>query len=158
MFKAFLAALILLPALMVCNALQMASLVVLPFAPKFFRRWNRFVANAWWAACDLWAEKLNETQVIFSGDELPIKENAIVILNHQGLVDIPVVFRLARRKKRLGDMKWFVKDILKYVPGIGWGMLFLDCLFVKRNWLSGQNLIKKDFEKNIRYQMPCWGM
>lgn len=46
----------------------------------------------------------------------------------------------------LGDMKWMVKDIIKYVPGVGWGMLFLDCIFVKRDWTTDKESIRKTFD------------
>jgi 1-acyl-sn-glycerol-3-phosphate acyltransferase len=131
---------------------------VWPFSPRLFRKINRFIANAWWSLCDLWAEKIKKIEIIQSGDVLPLEENAIIIMNHQGWVDIPVLFRLGRRQKMLGNMKWFVKDVIKYVPGVGWGMLFLDCLFLKRNWLADQDSIKKVFAKIIRYQVPCWIM
>ncbi len=157
-FKGFFPSIVLFPSVIVCNALQMTSLLVKPFSPRLFRRINRNIADTWWRWCDLWAEKINGTEIIFSGDELPLEENAIVILNHQALVDIPVAFRLARMKGRLGDMKWFVKDVLKYVPGIGWGMLFLDCLFLKRNWLKDQGSITRVFSNLTKFEVPCWIM
>lgn len=157
-FKILLPTIILFPGVIFCNAFQMASFGVWPFSRRFFRKINRFIAGAWWSSCDLWAEKINHIEIIQSGDVLPRQENAIIVMNHQGWVDIPVMFRLGRRQKMLGNMKWFVKDVLKYVPGIGWGMLFLDCLFLKRNWLADQDSIKNVFSKIIRYQVPCWVM
>ena len=56
----------------------------------------------------------------------------------------------------IANLKWFVKDVLKYVPGIGWGMLFLDCIFVKRNWQSDYVYIEKIFHKFKRYNIPVW--
>ena len=76
-----------------------------------------------------------------TGDEVPDRENVILVSNHQEMVDIPVLFSFAYAKRRLGDMKFFAKDIIKYVPGFGWGLLFLDCLFVKRNWTSDKEKI-----------------
>jgi len=51
-----------------------------------------------------------------------------------------------------------VKDVLKYIPGIGWGMLFLDCLFVKRNWHSDKSKIHGLFNKFHREKIPAWTM
>jgi 1-acyl-sn-glycerol-3-phosphate acyltransferase len=63
---------------------------------------------------------------------------------------------LGARKSRLGDMKWFVKDVLKYLPGVGWGMLFLDCIFVKRNWTADRDSVEKTFAKVKNNNIPIW--
>jgi 1-acyl-sn-glycerol-3-phosphate acyltransferase len=146
----------LFPTLIALNGLQMISLILRPFSPIAFRRLNRFIANTWWGWCAIGAEKIYGIHTHYSGDSVPARENAIVILNHQEMADIPVLFSLARGKERLGDLKWFVKDILKYVPGIGWGMLFLDCLFIKRNWLADRERIHRVFQNIIDHDIPFW--
>jgi len=150
------AAVVLFPTLIFGNAVQMITLVIRPFSAKVFRKINRFGANTWWGWCVLWAEKLYGTRVEISGDDVPAGENAVLVVNHQEMVDIPVLFSLAWRKKRLGDMKWFVKDIVKYVPGFGWGLAFLDTLFVKRNWTADKNKIAKTFRKVMHHRVPLW--
>jgi 1-acyl-sn-glycerol-3-phosphate acyltransferase len=67
-----------------------------------------------------------------------------------------VLFRVARRKERLGDLKWFVKDIIKYFPGVGWGMLFLDCIFIKRDWLKDEGKIRRTFSRILDHKVPAW--
>jgi 1-acyl-sn-glycerol-3-phosphate acyltransferase len=69
---------------------------------------------------------------------------------------VATLFRFGRSKGRLGDLKWFVKDILKYVPGIGWGMVFLDCIFLKRDWNRDRNSLDRTFGKFMREQIPMW--
>jgi len=144
--------------LLAFNVLQTASLAIKPFSPKAFRRANRWMAKIWWGWCALGAEKLYGTTLIMSGDDVPMRENAIVILNHQEMADITVIFSFARAKERVGDLKWFVKDVLKYVPGIGWGMLFLDCPFVKRDWTADRDYIHGVFENILKNDVPLWLM
>ncbi len=150
------ASLILGPTLLFANSVQIASLPVRLFSQRAFRKIMRFGANLWWGWCVLWAEKLHRTKVIISGDDVPERENTIVVANHVEMTDIPVIFSLARRKKRLGDLKWFVKDIVKYVPGAGWGLLFLDCLFVKRDWTADREKINHVFHKILQHRIPLW--
>jgi len=142
--------------LFIGNGVQMLSLLVRPFSGRLFRRINREAANVWWGSCVLYAHHLMGSRVVIHGDELPLKENAVVILNHQQMTDIPVLFRLAWLKGRLGDLKWFVKDILKHVPGVGWGMLFLDCLFIKRNWADDKSLLERVFSRLLKHRTPVW--
>jgi len=149
---------LLFSSLIAFNLLQTLSLVIKPFSQTAFRRANRFMANIWWGWCAQVAEKVHGTRLILTGDDLPMRENAIVILNHQEMADITVIFSLARMKDRVGDLKWFVKDVLKHVPGVGWGMLFLDCLFIKRNWTEDRDYIHKVFENILKYDVPLWLM
>lgn len=134
----------------------MASLVVLPFSPRLFRFINRTCADSWWGLGRWWTEGLYGIRAEFRGDPIPAEENAIVVCNHQCMTDIVALWSLAWRKGRLGDMKFAVKDVLKYVPGLGWGMLFLDCLFLKRNWEEDEKLIHSTFAKFSRFQIPIW--
>ncbi len=148
----------LMSSLLVAQILQISSVVILPFSKIQFRRFNRNVANGWWSLVVFCMEKVNRIKIVFSGDKIPSQENAIVVANHQEMTDICLLFTLAIRKKRLGDMKWFVKDIIKYMPGVGWGMLFLDCLFVKRDWARDAAGIKKVFAGFNRDKVPFWLM
>jgi 1-acyl-sn-glycerol-3-phosphate acyltransferase len=138
------------------NGLQTLSLLILPLSRRAFKAFNRWCADTWWGWCDVIGERAYGIRVVTSGDDLPMRENAVVVVNHQQMTDIPVLFRLARTKGRLGDMKWFVKDVLKYVPGVGWGMLFLDCLFIKRDWLKDRGRIDRTFASLLARRAPAW--
>jgi 1-acyl-sn-glycerol-3-phosphate acyltransferase len=146
----------LFPTLFLFNGLQTLSLLLLPLSPRVFRAFNRWCADTWWGWCDVIGERVYGIRVITTGDDLPMRENAVVVANHQQMTDIPVLFRLARTKGRLGDMKWFVKDVLKYVPGVGWGMLFLDCIFIKRDWLKDRVRIDRAFASLVNHRVPAW--
>ena len=110
----------------------------------------------WWSFLIHVVEKKNQIKFTFWGENVPERENVILISNHQCMSDIPALMSLAVRKYRIGDLKFFVKDILKYVPGVGWGMLFLDCLFVKRNWLSDKDSILNTFAVIKEFRVPIW--
>lgn len=154
--KGALPVLFLAPSLLFFNIIQTLSLVLWLFSAQTFRQFNRWMANLWWGWCDLWGEHLYGIDVQIHGEQLPIAENAVVFCNHQSMADILVIFSLARKKHRLGDLKWFVKDILKYIPGIGWGMLFIDCLFVKRDWAADRDYIHRIFAKFKSQNIPLW--
>ncbi len=146
----------LITSLLIINLFQILSLVVFLFSRRRFRALNRAFANTWWGWCVIYAERFQGVQVVFTGEDLPTDENAIVIANHRDYSDIVMLLCLGARKGRLGDMKWFVKDVLKYLPGVGWGMLFLDCIFVKRNWTADRASVEKTFAKvNLNY-IPIW--
>jgi 1-acyl-sn-glycerol-3-phosphate acyltransferase len=142
--------------LLVTNLVQTLSLVCLPFSRKLFRRINRFCADFWWGACVSAAQRLHGIHVIVTGDPVPADDQAIVVANHQQMPDILVLMMFARTKRRLGDMKWFVKDAIKFVPGAGWGMACLDCIYVKRHWETDRGKIKSIFSKFLEDRISIW--
>lgn len=152
---AILSLLIFLPVIC-ANALQVLSLIIRPFSSTLFRRINWRFADLYWSYLVFMVEKVNHIKVTFTGDQLPKGENALIICNHQNIGDIPALMSLAQRCGRLGDMKWFVKDVVKYIPGPGWGMLFLDCIFLKRNWLSDRSKIEATFHKIMKDKVSIW--
>jgi len=83
------------------NAAQTLSLLIWPFSRRGFRAFNRWGANTWWGWCDRLAEGPYGIRVEMSGDDLPVGENAVVVVNHQQMTDITVLFRLARRQGKV---------------------------------------------------------
>jgi 1-acyl-sn-glycerol-3-phosphate acyltransferase len=148
--------LVLFSTLLAFNMIQLGSLVVRVFSGRAFRAINRWGANTWWGWCVWWAEKLYGLKVSIYGDKVPLRENVLVVANHQQMTDINLLMSFARRKERLGDMKWLVKDIVKWVPGVGWGMLFLDCPFIKRDWAKDRDTIYRTFHHLLDHKTPTW--
>jgi 1-acyl-sn-glycerol-3-phosphate acyltransferase len=142
--------------LLLANALQMLSLAFLPLSPALFRYLNRRISGGWFGLLRISFETLLRVEVRQTGTPLPWRENAFLIANHQAMADIPILVALAARSGRMGDLKWFVKDPLKWVPGIGWGMRFLDCLFVKRNWTADREMVERVFARIREKRIPFW--
>lgn len=136
------------------NLLQLLSLILLPFSSRAFRAVNRWCADTWWGWCVTGAEIFNGTRVVFTGEDVPMRENALLIANHQQMPDIAAMMKFCKTKDRLGDMKYFVKKQLKWVPGMGWGMQFLDCLFIDRNWASDREQIRRTFDRLVSGKVP----
>ena len=143
-------------ALLGFNAAQMASVAVKPFNRDIFRAVNRWSAGTWWGWCVSVSEILHDIRVEYSGDEIPPEENVILVANHQQMTDITFLMAFAKSKNRLGDMKWFVKDVLKYVPGVGWGLYLIGNFFVKRSWSEDQESIEQTFAGIIQDNIPVW--
>lgn len=155
-FRGFCAFLFLAVTILFCNALQVASLLLVPFSQKAVWRVNRFACGSWFRLFRLTVKYWLRTQFVQTGDQLPRKEKVFLIANHQSMTDIPAVIEVAWRSGRAQDLKWFVKDPLKWVPGIGWGMLFLDCLFVKRNWMADKEKVLATFQRLREHGHPFW--
>ncbi len=147
---------VLFNTLLFINGVQMASLLVWPFSRGAFRRINRACADTFWGLCVAQGRWAYGIDVVFTGDDVPPRENAMVVSNHQAMPDITFLMFLAIAKQRLGDMKYFVKKQLAWAPGVGWGMLFLDCIFVKRDWASDAETIRETFARINDGDVPIW--
>jgi len=134
----------------------MLSVFLYPVSPDAFRSINRWCARSIWGIWTILIESQNKVRIRFTGDAPPWQENALVIPNHQSSLDIVALLSLAWRCGRLGDLKWFVKDPVKFMPGIGWGMKFLDCVFVKRDWAKDSEQIEALFKKYKESQIPLF--
>ena len=140
---------------LLANLLQCLSLLLYPFSQPLTRKINLYIAGAWWFLC-VFCTRLCGIQVHLSGDNAVPQENALVIANHQAMADIILILCLAQSAGRLRDCKWFVKEQLKYMPGIGWGMLFIDCIFLKRRWAEDANSIQATFSKYRERKIDFW--
>lgn len=144
--------------LILSQAFQMMTLVVLPFSRPLFRRLNVFAAYCIWGTWAWLVQNMNGMRIVRTGDPLPHREDAIVFANHQQMGDVLVLMCLAAPVGSVGHLKWLVKDIVKYVPGVGWGMLFLDCVFLKREWRRDEASIKRVFSRIGDNKLPVWLM
>jgi 1-acyl-sn-glycerol-3-phosphate acyltransferase len=143
-------------SLLAFNVAQTASLALVPFSRRTFRRFNRWCADTWWGWCVAAAEKFNRTEIIVTGENLPVDDNALVVSNHQQMPDILALMALAKSRGRLGDLKFFVKHALKWIPGLGWGMQFLNCPFLRRDWTKDRATIHRTFETLVQESIPMW--
>lgn len=148
--------LFLIPTLLLANLIQCSAIVLLPFSKKAFRKVNGQVARCWWSMTAWCAENIQGVKIEIRGEPIPDHENALLIVNHRGLIDPLALLCLGYRHKRLQDMKYFVKDVLKFVPGVGWGLYFLDNIFLRREWTKDKASIEKTFHKIRKERIPIW--
>ena len=128
----------------------------LPFSPKFFWYVAGLIAHAYYfmfpCAMELWGQ----VHPIYSGDDIPMRENAIVISNHRNYLDWLVIFSLAERRGRVGACKFFVKEVIRYIPGFGWGLYLSGTVFLSRHWDKDEASINKTFSNIRNYRPPVW--
>lgn len=136
------------------NLAQMLSLMILPFSRKEFMRFNMGVNQSFCSLVGRVAIACGN-KLVLTGDQ-PRNENAIAFGNHQSMIDIIMVWRWMAPYGMAGWIRWFAKYELKYVPGLGWGMQFLNTLFVKRDWSKDANSIKETFATLRDSHLPTW--
>jgi 1-acyl-sn-glycerol-3-phosphate acyltransferase len=74
------------------------------------------------------------------------------------MTDAVAVCAFAKGKSRIGWSRWFVKDSIKYCPGMGWALIASGAIFVKRDWSKDRHRITKVFDRIVRDRSPVWLM
>lgn len=139
------------------NFLQICTLLLWIFSKPLFRRTNEKISEYWWNI-NHWVNVkfLRKSFHFHNLESIPLGENAVLIANHQSMTDVIALLVLADIKEAGDRTKFFVKDVLKYVPGIGWSMHFLNFIFLKRNWHSDAALINQTFRTIREEKIPFW--
>lgn len=127
------------------NVFQILTLPVRFFSVRLFRKLLFRYALVCAGVCHWWMMKVYRFRPKFILDPMPPGENAIIICNHQAFADVVVMLQFSMLLRRPGDLKYFVKDSLKWLPGPGWSLWFYDSIFLKRNWDTDTRKIEKAF-------------
>ncbi|OQV16469.1 1-acyl-sn-glycerol-3-phosphate acyltransferase epsilon [Hypsibius exemplaris] len=151
--------------------------VLLSTAPTFFALWMPFRVvsvvlprKAYGTADDFtWGlyqrfvlfffEKLCPVEVIFYGDidkVLAKKESVLYMSNHQSTVDWIVADMLAVRQGSLGQMRYVLKDGLRFLPLYGYYFYQHDCLYVRRSRKFNADRLQKSLQSIPKYRNRTW--
>ncbi len=142
--------------LIVINTGQLFSLVLIPFSRRWFILYN-MGCQYFFCKVAIHATKICGNRMVMTGDAFR-QENALIFSNHQTAVDIVLIWAISLEANTSSWVKWFAKDILKYVPGVGWGLMFTNTVFLKRNWAKDSNSIAATFARLRNGKLPTWLM
>jgi hypothetical protein len=108
-------------ASIICSLTIPIFLIVSPiFGTKTRIKCVNYLIGMFWEHLTWFIEYYSGNKFVFYGDNVPLRESAIVITNHTSFIDWLMCFPFALRKGRLGCLNFFAKDIIKYIPGFGW--------------------------------------
>lgn len=137
------------------NAVQLARFALGSFDPERSTRVMRSAYRNWIRALSAGGRLAYDQEFVYSGDPLPDGLSVVVMANHQEMPDVPVIMELASQSGRGDAIKWFAKDSLKWIPGVGWSLFDLAVL-VKRDWTRDQDTIRATFARLLDDPHPFW--
>lgn len=154
MIRGFIVIALLVLLLIPTNIAQICSLLLLIVSRRWYMRWNMEIAQQY---CGTVAKMalLCGNKLVVTGN--PVRaETTLVFANHQSVIDIIMIWVWALPVRTIGWIKWFAKDSLKHVPGMGWGLYFVNTLFVKRDWAKDAESVRATFSKIRKGNLPTW--
>merc|ERR1719347_1994650 len=77
-------------------------------------------------------------------------------MNHHTELDWLYCWKVCTKAKRLGNARAFAKDVLKYVPAIGWSSYMSEDVYLARSWEKDKGMVSKALESLESFPSPVW--
>jgi 1-acyl-sn-glycerol-3-phosphate acyltransferase len=142
----------------VLNVIQTISFLLGRF--KGFRKWSQigvtFGGGFAWSWFHITLELISGLKLEYSGDEIPLFENAVCIGNHVSDMDPFLILGLAMRRGMLGNCRFLAKKAVRRIPFIGWGLYLMGTVFLERNWQNDKEALYKSFRHLTINHLPFW--
>lgn len=78
-------------------------------------------------------------------------ETALIVSNHQSMLDIPLAFAVTG-----GDMRMVSKSSLKYIPFLGWGMSASEYVWVHRSKKESRTAAAHAISRALKSGLSLW--
>ena len=153
---------------------NVVQLVTLKWMPDQAPRIHALMCGFVWACLQFIFEKMHRgrvglhlnlseqcRQLLDADDQASIvrelfDKNAIVISNHRSWSDFHLIHALAVRARMLTWIKYIVKDTIKYLPGLGFGMYLMDMPFLKRSFSEDAVPLRNSLMRMKNRSIPYW--
>ncbi|KAK6188136.1 hypothetical protein SNE40_004386 [Patella caerulea] len=126
---------------------------------RFYRRGDDMLYSTYQRFLLFFFEHYTGVQIFLYGDVeavLKKKEKVFYISNHQCTMDWVVCDMLAIRQGSLGNLRYILKDGLKYFPLYGFYFAEHGCVYVKRSGKFEQTKAAKRLSVLQRNNTPTW--
>lgn len=142
------------------NFLQLCSMVIWPFNKSLYRKvnwclvrsyWSQFTFVAeWWSGCDcILYMHPDEREHIAT-------EHIVVTMNHTYEIDWLMAWIIAERYDLIGGTKIYGKESLRFVPTMGWSWIFVESIFLKRDWNKDKKRIHDGVKELVDFPDGYW--
>jgi len=116
------------------------------------------LANTWWILFPYTILVWAKIPVFWYGDSIE-SDTSMILGNHRTTLDFSIGALTAAHAECIGcgRMIPLMKNILKFMPGVGWICYFSGALFLRRKWGEDHRAIKARVEEMVsHYPRPFW--
>lgn len=137
----------------------------------WYNAWIAFTKQSFGLLTMTLTQTFSPTKVIVSGDEsvrgqilrktdgtllLDFPERLVLIANHQIYTDWLYLWWTAYCSGMHGRLYIILKESLKKIPILGWGMQFSQFIFLKRNWEQDRSHMAQALNRLNKAAEPMW--
>lgn len=148
---------IMISALVLVNISLLLNVLTLPFSRRLFHHFGTLIPKLWCCFCVSCLEKYLNFSFTCYTPELSKIERAVVIANHQTMLDIAVLYRFADEFRKGQHLRWLGKRSFRNMPLLGWGAwLSRTILFLHRDWARDRTRLNSNFRALIKAPRSFW--
>ncbi|KAJ3203833.1 hypothetical protein HDU67_009903, partial [Dinochytrium kinnereticum] len=131
------------------NVLQCFSFPLHWISYRLYRVYIRITEQLFGSLMTIITHLLCPVELVVTGDHVSLRSDERIILmsNHQTLVDWWYIWLLAWWKGAHGDVRIILKDSLKWIPIVGWGMQFFEFIFLSRKIAIDESRLRSNMSK-----------
>ena len=111
--------------------------------PHSMFRFMKLFGHYWLAWFISMIENLFNFKMVVTGHQGRFKPRSLIIMNHLSHFDWLWFVAYTLRAGRIIDLSVVLKQEIKFVPVIGWAAQVMGFIFLRRNWLTDQEYIRK---------------
>eukprot|EP00668_Euglena_longa_P036412 GGOE01046800.1.p1 GENE.GGOE01046800.1~~GGOE01046800.1.p1 ORF type:complete len:352 (+),score=97.87 GGOE01046800.1:71-1126(+) len=133
---------------------QVAGVILLFFCSLGVKRqYHTWVQRSWVNGV---GGLIHPTKLVLTGDLPNPDEPAIFIVNHQVDADWWFMWVLAKHFGKHGHLKIILKNTLKWIPVVGWGMQNFEFIFLHRDLKKDLPYLQKCVGSFLKDEFPFW--
>jgi len=112
----------------------------------------------WWSASQVVVLCDQEMYQVLSGQSGKSQEmgHCLCTMNHHTELDWLYCWKVALGAGRIGNCRAFAKDVLKWLPVIGWSSYLSEDVYLARQWDKDQTRVIKSIKQIENFPSPVW--
>lgn len=144
----------------IVSFLMCIGMVIWPFSKTWYRKYCHMLSYALWSQfsnlAHFWCDAHCDLYIDPEDQKYLGHEHCVCIVNHTFQIDWLMAWMMAERHGMLGNTKIYGKEILKYIPVLGWTWYFTESIFLKRNWEEDKKILTKSINDITTYPDNFW--
>jgi len=139
-----------------CTLWQLPLLIfVRPFSRRLWRKANSFYNYTWFLNYLFFSEWISGVRVKISGlENIPKGERVLVMSNHPSEADWLYFWSVSYHLGNLPYHRIILKDLMRYVPGLGWAIDNFDFFYLTRKWQRDEQQLRFYLDSMVEDNFP----
>jgi len=124
--------------------------------PVWFRKATDVTMSCWEAFNTSLLQLIFGVEFVLTGDNINCNDDAIIVMNHPTRTDWNFMWAALFHTSSSHNTKIVLKDDVRQIPGVGWGMALARFIFLKRDWNQDRVTMDSmmDYFKSIKDEGP----
>jgi len=111
----------------------------------------------WWSDSQVNIYCDQQMSLLFSGQlAAETLGHSLCIVNHHTELDWLYCWKLASFAGRVGNCRAYAKDMLKWLPVIGWSSFLSEDVYLARQWETDKDRVAKSLKQIESFPSPVW--